>query len=284
MAKPLTGTKVLVILVAFFGVVIGVNVTMMKLAIATLPGTEVDSPYAAGLSYDREISAAQDQAARRWQVDAHIERRTDGGATLQVEARDASGQPADPLGVLARAVGPGQPSTVRVAAALTLSRLAERLKGKLHDDRVVEALSTATRADDPEIRQRAAYALGFFDRPEARLALHRVLNEEEDRTVRYNAAAALGRLGDLGALPVLREMLSPPDLAQVIKRPTPSETERQIEAIELEAVWALQAAFAAQRPQLALKLRPLLDDLSHSGPRNVRVETASLLKKLPASP
>jgi nitrogen fixation protein FixH len=91
--KPLTGTKVFLMLVAFFGVVIGVNVTMMKLAIATLPGTEVDSPYAAGLAYDKEISAAQEQAARKWQVNAHIERHADGGATLQVEACDASGQP-----------------------------------------------------------------------------------------------------------------------------------------------------------------------------------------------
>lgn len=91
--KPLTGTKVFLILVAFFGVVIGVNVTMMKLAIATLPGTDVDSPYAAGLTYDREISAARDQAARKWEVSAHIERRSDGGAAIQVEARDAGGQP-----------------------------------------------------------------------------------------------------------------------------------------------------------------------------------------------
>ena len=96
-AKPLTGTKVFLMLVAFFGVVIGVNVTMMKLAIATLPGTEVDSPYAAGLVYDREISAAQDQAARKWKVSAHIERRADGNAVLQVEARDASGQPVSGL-------------------------------------------------------------------------------------------------------------------------------------------------------------------------------------------
>jgi nitrogen fixation protein FixH len=91
--KPLTGTKVFLMLVAFFGVVIGVNATMMKLAIATLPGTDVDSPYAAGLAYDREISAAQDQTARKWKVNAHVERRADGGAVLQVEARDASGQP-----------------------------------------------------------------------------------------------------------------------------------------------------------------------------------------------
>ena len=92
-AKPLTGTKVFLMLVAFFGLVIGVNVTMMKLAIATLPGTDVDSPYAAGLTYDREISAAHEQAARKWQVNAHIERRADGAATLQVDARDAKGQP-----------------------------------------------------------------------------------------------------------------------------------------------------------------------------------------------
>jgi nitrogen fixation protein FixH len=92
-SKPLTGTKVFLMLVAFFGVVIGVNVTMMKLAIATLPGTDVDSPYAAGLAYDREISAAHDQVARNWQVNVHIERRADGGAALQVEARDAAGRP-----------------------------------------------------------------------------------------------------------------------------------------------------------------------------------------------
>ncbi|QAU48327.1 FixH family protein [Bradyrhizobium guangzhouense] len=91
--KPLTGTKVFLMLVAFFGVVIGVNVTMMKLAIATLPGTDVDSPYAAGLAYEREITAAQDQTARKWQVNAHIERRADGNAVLQVEARDAAGRP-----------------------------------------------------------------------------------------------------------------------------------------------------------------------------------------------
>lgn len=92
-SKPLTGTKIFLMLVAFFGLVIGVNVTMMKLAIATLPGTDVDSPYAVGLAYDREISAAQDQAARNWQVNAHIERRPDGAATLQVDARDANGRP-----------------------------------------------------------------------------------------------------------------------------------------------------------------------------------------------
>jgi nitrogen fixation protein FixH len=89
--KPLTGRKVLFMLLAFFGVVIGVNAIMAKLAIQTLPGTEVDSAYSASLAYENEIAAAHDQTVRNWKVDAHIQRGPDGGATLQVEARDSSG-------------------------------------------------------------------------------------------------------------------------------------------------------------------------------------------------
>jgi nitrogen fixation protein FixH len=91
--KPLTGRKVLFMLVAFFGVVFGVNFLMMKLAIDTLPGTEVDSAYSASLAYEKEIAAAHDQDARAWKVDAHVQRGTDGGATVQVEARDNNGVP-----------------------------------------------------------------------------------------------------------------------------------------------------------------------------------------------
>ena len=91
--KPLTGRKVLFMLIAFFGVVFAVNFLMMKLAIDTLPGTEVDSTYSASLAYQDEIAAAHEQNLRNWQVDAHIQRGADGSATLQVEARDNSGLP-----------------------------------------------------------------------------------------------------------------------------------------------------------------------------------------------
>jgi nitrogen fixation protein FixH len=91
--KPLTGAKVLLMLLAFFGVVIGVNMTMMRLAIQTMPGTDVDSAYSASLAYENEIAAAHDQNARNWKVDARIQRGPDGSATLQVEARDDSGKP-----------------------------------------------------------------------------------------------------------------------------------------------------------------------------------------------
>ncbi|MEH2627050.1 nitrogen fixation protein FixH [Bradyrhizobium sp. AZCC 1719] len=91
--RPITGRMVFFMMVAFFGVVIGVNLVMMRLAIQTLPGTEVDSAYSASLAYQKEIATAQAQSARNWKVDAHVERSGQGGATLQIEARDNFGRP-----------------------------------------------------------------------------------------------------------------------------------------------------------------------------------------------
>ncbi|MFX4450820.1 FixH family protein, partial [Acinetobacter baumannii] len=82
--RPLTGRAVLFCLIAFFGTVIGVNMLMMKLAIDTLPGTEVDSAYRASLAYKNEIQAADEQNRRSWKVEAHVERRADGAATVRL--------------------------------------------------------------------------------------------------------------------------------------------------------------------------------------------------------
>lgn len=92
-SRPITGRFVLIVTVAFFAVVIGVNVLMMQLAIRTLPGVEVDSAYKASLAYQSEINAAHDQTTRNWKVDAHIERRPDGAAALLLQAHDRDGQP-----------------------------------------------------------------------------------------------------------------------------------------------------------------------------------------------
>jgi len=96
-SRKLTGRMVLGMLIAFFGTVIGVNVVMMNLAISTLPGTDVDSAYSASLGYEKEIVAARDQDARRWQVDAHVERGEQGAAVVQVSARDDQGKPVSGL-------------------------------------------------------------------------------------------------------------------------------------------------------------------------------------------
>lgn len=91
--RPITGQMVFFMMVAFFAVVVGVNLVMMRLAIQTLPGTEVDSAYSASLAYGKEIATARGQSERNWKVDAHVERSGQGGATLQVEVRDNAGRP-----------------------------------------------------------------------------------------------------------------------------------------------------------------------------------------------
>lgn len=101
-ARPITGRFVLITTIAFFAVVISVNIVMMRLAITTLPGTEVDSAYSAGLAYQREIDAARQQNERDWQVQAHIDRRSDGSAAIALEARDHAGSPLTALNFLAR--------------------------------------------------------------------------------------------------------------------------------------------------------------------------------------
>ncbi len=90
--RPITGRFVLICLLVFFGLIIGINAVMMKLAIETLPGTEVDSPYTASLAYGNEIEAARVQATRRWAVIAHVARDSDGGASVRIEAKDHDGK------------------------------------------------------------------------------------------------------------------------------------------------------------------------------------------------
>jgi nitrogen fixation protein FixH len=119
--KPLTGRKVLWMLIAFFGVVIAVNAVMAKLAIQTLPGTEVDSAYSASLAYEGDIAAARDQNARDWKVDAHIQRGSDGGATLEVEAHDKRGLPMSGLNFQGRFE---RPADRRADQAVALAEVA----------------------------------------------------------------------------------------------------------------------------------------------------------------
>ena len=57
--RPLSGRTVLLWLLAFFGVVIGINTVMIALAIGTMPGLETEKPYQAGVSYYAEIEAAR---------------------------------------------------------------------------------------------------------------------------------------------------------------------------------------------------------------------------------
>ena len=83
---------VLVWLLAFFGVVAGVNALMIRLAISTFGGVETANAYQAGLAFAREIAAAESQNARHWRVDTGIS--TAGAQTsVDLTARDADDRP-----------------------------------------------------------------------------------------------------------------------------------------------------------------------------------------------
>ena len=82
----LTGRKVLAITVAFFGVIIAVNVIMASRAIGTFPGLEVENSYVASQSFDKD-RAAQEKLG--WQVEPSYD---DGVLSLVI--RDGQGLPA----------------------------------------------------------------------------------------------------------------------------------------------------------------------------------------------
>lgn len=96
MAKPLTGRKVLLITLAFFGVIIAVNVTMAVKAISTFPGLEVDNSYVASQSFDAD-RAAQEQLG--WTVEPSYD-----GSQISFVVRDKAGLPA-PISTLNVLVG-----------------------------------------------------------------------------------------------------------------------------------------------------------------------------------
>jgi nitrogen fixation protein FixH len=147
--KRLTGRTVLLWLLAFFGVVIGVNLIMVRLAIDSLPGTDVDSAYKASLAYNGEIRAAHDQAGRAWSVVGRVERTPDGYASVRIEARDRHNAPLTGLVFSARM---SRPTDKRADRAVALGeREAGTYRGQIADvapgqwDLVLEAIAGAER-------------------------------------------------------------------------------------------------------------------------------------------
>lgn len=91
--REITGRMVLAGFIAFFGVIVVVNMVMARFAVTTFRGVEVDSSYRAGLAFKGEEQRAALQAARHWKVDAHMETLGGDERTLDVRAVDAEGRP-----------------------------------------------------------------------------------------------------------------------------------------------------------------------------------------------
>ncbi len=90
---PLTGAKVLAILVGSFAIIFAVNGLMAYDAISTFRGEVNDHPYEAGLRYDSQIAAAEAQSERHWKVDVTL------AGAVRASFRDAEGRPLTGLSV-----------------------------------------------------------------------------------------------------------------------------------------------------------------------------------------
>ncbi|PQM26242.1 hypothetical protein CVO77_14340 [Sphingopyxis lindanitolerans] len=64
--KPFTGRHAAMILIAFFGVVISVNIVMASFALSTFGGTVVDNSYVASQHYNEWLARADAQDRLGW--------------------------------------------------------------------------------------------------------------------------------------------------------------------------------------------------------------------------
>lgn len=83
-----TGRHMLFIMVAFFGVVIAVNILMAMKATSSFTGLIARNGYVASIDFARDEEARAAAAARGWQI--HL---TAPGGIATLEVRDAAGAP-----------------------------------------------------------------------------------------------------------------------------------------------------------------------------------------------
>ncbi len=100
--RPFTGRHMALVLVAFFGVVIAVNVLLANLAVSTFSGTVVENSYVASQEFNRWLAAAKADKALGWHL--ALARNSRGNARFALT--DASGHPLTGAEVRAQADHP----------------------------------------------------------------------------------------------------------------------------------------------------------------------------------
>ncbi|WP_395685002.1 FixH family protein [Aestuariivirga sp.] len=92
--RQLTGWHVLAMLVAFFGVILGVNLTLAYFANSTWSGLVVANGYVASQSFDEDLARARAQEALGWTVAVSFERDS-----IKLSFTDAQGSAIDRLAI-----------------------------------------------------------------------------------------------------------------------------------------------------------------------------------------
>jgi nitrogen fixation protein FixH len=116
---PWTGRKMLITMLAFFGVIIAVNSLMASVAVGSFRGVIVKSGFVASQDFNESAALLAEQEARGWRVEA---RAVNGAPALFFRGPD--GKPLSGLAVSAHAV---RPADGRADLALTVAEVAPGL-------------------------------------------------------------------------------------------------------------------------------------------------------------
>lgn len=100
--RPFTGKHMAMIFVAFFGVVISVNVLMARLATSTFGGVVVDNSYVASQQFNGWLKAASAEKALGWRGDF----ARDNAGRAAISLTDNTGKPITSATITATAEHP----------------------------------------------------------------------------------------------------------------------------------------------------------------------------------
>ncbi|MET7242334.1 FixH family protein [Methylobacterium sp. EM32] len=111
----LTGRRVLLLLVGFFGTIASADAVLVTSALRTWSGLEVASPYHAGQVYNAELARARAQEARGWHLESAVA-RAGPGAAVTVSLRGRGDEPLAGKALRARLERPTDARADRVLA------------------------------------------------------------------------------------------------------------------------------------------------------------------------
>ncbi|WP_017931800.1 FixH family protein [Robiginitomaculum antarcticum] len=97
--KELTGKHVLVMVLVFFGVIIGVNAIFIAKAVQSFSGEDIKGSYRQGLEYNKTLSARAQQTQLGWQVKTNWIEESEGRQRFVVLLMDKSGNAVRSLNV-----------------------------------------------------------------------------------------------------------------------------------------------------------------------------------------
>ncbi|MBT5194392.1 MAG: FixH family protein [Rhodospirillaceae bacterium] len=95
----ITGRKVLVAMLSFFGVIIAVNITFVYFALQSWPGLAVDKAFERGRDYNQTLNAARHQDTLKWQSRVALTALSGGKARVTVQLRTTDDAAIDGLPV-----------------------------------------------------------------------------------------------------------------------------------------------------------------------------------------